>query len=284
MLGSIHKLRELIRPRVDPAVRKNSSVDSSKIAVSPSDEMGPIRVEQNSSTMELDVATEAKVDQDSVEIISCPVNSEPSTESLDCSVESQIDPNDDIYQKHAEVSQLSLDIQGVLEDIPYESDMDRALSKSFDTAATALSESDEEKEKKIQWSAKPHEYHHFGYEQEAFIRVIVLLLDPTSRKFEFLHVELDTGKRLTVADTLKQLPKVSTNEVLSTLTYSVLCLNQTEFINILPLEHYNLIDGDILLAVPAGHDVKKVKKEARSFLQIRRIVKSVTRIKQRARL
>ena len=163
------------------------------------------------------------------------------------------------------------------------------LSKSFDTVNTEPeSESDEDfrtsaRAKKIRWAEQLHSLYHFGYEQEAFLRILILLLDPKSKKFEFLHVEIDTSKRLTVSDTLKQLPLLSTNEILSKLEYSVLCMNQTEFIKILPLEHYNLIDGDVLLAIPKGESVRRVKRDGASFLQLRKITKTMTRLKQRGR-
>lgn len=146
-------------------------------------------------------------------------------------------------------------------------------SKSFETAETGSVSEEEsfERAKSIQWADRAGKEldatFFIPYENEAMVRIIVMLLSPENRKFEFLHCEFFTEKRVSVADVLKQLPKFATNEVLSKERFGTLCVNHTECINMLSLQEYNLIDGDILVAIPSTCDLKASKAEAAALLE-----------------
>jgi hypothetical protein len=64
--------------------------------------------------------------------------------------------------------------------------------------------------------------HLFPYVRPAYLRVVLLLVHPVIRRFEFLHCELPE-QRLTVWDLLQQLPGLATEPSLRHVRYHALC-------------------------------------------------------------
>jgi hypothetical protein len=62
----------------------------------------------------------------------------------------------------------------------------------------------------------------FPYVRPAYLRVVILLLHPVIRRFEFLHCELPE-QRLTVWDLLQQLPGLATEPSLKHVAFNSLC-------------------------------------------------------------
>jgi hypothetical protein len=93
--------------------------------------------------------------------------------------------------------------------------------------------------------------HQLSYEEQANVRIVILILHIPTRKFEFVHVEYgtDADERLRISDVLKQLPRLISNRALRRLRFGALCWNGTELLNNMTLQDYALRDGDTLIAV-----------------------------------
>jgi hypothetical protein len=98
-------------------------------------------------------------------------------------------------------------------------------------------------------------------------RLIILLLSPSHRKYEFICCEYpltsaensrNNGK-ITVKDVLDQLPGMASHDLLKRQTYIALCRrDNTELINALSIESYNLSSFEMLWAVPSHHHSKQL--------------------------
>jgi hypothetical protein len=98
------------------------------------------------------------------------------------------------------------------------------------------------------------------YEDDALECLFILLLCPSTRQFELLPCQVPLGDRLTIADTLDQLPILASSPRLRQQTYHSLCRDDCELLNLLVLQEQTDI-GDVLLAIPSGYAPKHVRKE-----------------------
>merc|ERR1711957_1110792 len=81
------------------------------------------------------------------------------------------------------------------------------------------------------------------------IAIVVLLMDPESRRFELLQLEFDTTKA-TVADILQQIPISATEESLRTQKFDSVCdTNGLEYDHDKPLSDY-VKGNSVVITVP----------------------------------
>lgn len=83
------------------------------------------------------------------------------------------------------------------------------------------------------------------------IQVVLLLMDPDSRRFELLQLEFDSNKAL-VSDVLRQIQSSATETTLRDMTYAGVC-DQTgeEMISCMKLSRF-CKGNDIVMAMPKG--------------------------------
>lgn len=98
-------------------------------------------------------------------------------------------------------------------------------------------------------------------------RLIILLLSPAHRKYEFICCEykLDTTEvsksrcKITVKDVLEQIPRLASHELMKKQTYVALCRrDNTELINALSIQSFELNNFEMLWAVPKHHHSKQL--------------------------
>lgn len=97
------------------------------------------------------------------------------------------------------------------------------------------------------------------------IQVILLLLDPNSRKFELLQLEFDSNKAL-VSDVVRQVQSSATEDTLRNLSYGGVCdQDGVEMIQSLKLS--NFCEGnEIVMAIPKGMSGSDTLKLAQPIL------------------
>lgn len=117
--------------------------------------------------------------------------------------------------------------------------------------------------------------HEIVYAPPAMVRVVILLLNPDRKKFEFIHCEIDTEERLPVKAVLEQLPSLATNRSLQRKRYGSLCRNGMELLNTMAITEYGLRDGEILLAVPRKRSPKAAMAAATQLLSDRAMVRGI---------
>lgn len=97
------------------------------------------------------------------------------------------------------------------------------------------------------------------------IQVVLLLMDPGTRRFELLQLEFDSSKAL-VSDVLLQVPLSATEPVLQNQTYVGVCNRfGTEMIQRLRLAEF-CTSNEVVLAIPEGLSPKDCAKLARPIL------------------
>lgn len=111
-----------------------------------------------------------------------------------------------------------------------------------------------------------------------WIRAIVLLLNSKKRKFEFIHVSYNMEERTSIADILKQLPNMATDDDLKSQGYTGLC-RTTEFgrelINTVSIQGYDLQRDEILVAIMKGVSGKSQLNIAQPLLENKKILRAV---------
>lgn len=110
-------------------------------------------------------------------------------------------------------------------------------------------------------------------------RVVILLLDLNERLFEFVQCEFDTDNRLTVSDVLKQLPCFASIDYLARQRFRTLCRPHEEFLNMLPLQNYEIREGEILVAAGGSARPKEVMAAANALLEQKKLVRAVHKAK-----
>jgi hypothetical protein len=112
-------------------------------------------------------------------------------------------------------------------------------------------------------------------------RVVILLLDLEHRVFEFVQCEFHTDERLVVLDVLRQLPSLASLDRLTQQRYRILCRTGEEMINMLPIQHYNVQEGEILIASSAqgGITPRQVMMAAATLLQEKKLIRAVRKAK-----
>ena len=105
-----------------------------------------------------------------------------------------------------------------------------------------------------------------GFDSSDSKRLIILLLSPSHRKYEFICCEFPLTKmgddkriKLTVRDLLEQLPNMASHELLKRQSYVAICRrDNTELINAMPIQNYELGNFEMLWAVPKHHSSKQL--------------------------
>jgi hypothetical protein len=97
------------------------------------------------------------------------------------------------------------------------------------------------------------------------IQVVLLLMDPNSRRFELLQLEFDSAKAL-VSDVVRQVQSSATEDTLRSLTYGGVCdQDGTEMIQSLKLSNF-CKGNEIVMAMPEGLTGKATLKLAQPIL------------------
>jgi hypothetical protein len=112
----------------------------------------------------------------------------------------------------------------------------------------------------------------------AVSRVVVLLLSPRDRTFEFLHAEYDLNETTTVQVLLEQLPTLATDEVFREYTFSAISRkdDSVQLINCMSLEDCGLKESEMVIAVLDGYLVTDIVRLAAPLLANRKITKAVS--------
>ncbi len=97
------------------------------------------------------------------------------------------------------------------------------------------------------------------------IQVVLLLMDPNSRRFELLQLEFDSNKAL-VSDVVRQVQSSATEDTLRNLSYGGVCdQDGVEMIQSLKLS--NFCEGnEIVMAIPKGMSGSDTLKLAQPIL------------------
>jgi hypothetical protein len=94
-------------------------------------------------------------------------------------------------------------------------------------------------------------------------RVVVLLLKPEVRKFEFIYAEYRLNSKTSVSNLLEQLPGMASHEILTAQTYSSLFRSRegcSELIGALPLQDCRLDKNEVIIGVMSGYSGQGIMK------------------------
>jgi len=108
-------------------------------------------------------------------------------------------------------------------------------------------------------------------------RIVVMLLSPKDRKFEFLHAEYPVDESTTVQVLLEQVPSLATNEAFRGKTFNALLQTETsrQLDNNLALQDYGLKESEIVLGIPDDFTVANMTKMAVPLLLNKKLMKTV---------
>jgi hypothetical protein len=116
-------------------------------------------------------------------------------------------------------------------------------------------------------------------------RVVLLMMSPDDRTFEFLHAEYPLNNSTTVQVLMEQLPKLATNPVFQRQEFY--CLSKTKSNDQLPkswsLQDCDLEDSELLLGVLQGYSVPEMAAFALPLLVNGKIIKAVNHAKRTGR-
>lgn len=106
------------------------------------------------------------------------------------------------------------------------------------------------------------------------LKVVLLLMDPKTRRFELLQLEFDSAKAL-VSDVLAQIPVSVTEEVLRKQTYTGICGNDGE-----PMPPSKLLatfckGNEVLVAIPTGVPASECARLAKPILGDDKVISMV---------
>ena len=106
------------------------------------------------------------------------------------------------------------------------------------------------------------------------LKVVLLLMDPKTRRFELLQLEFDSAKAL-VSDVLAQIPVSVTEEVLRKQTYTGICGNDGE-----PMPPTKLLatfckGNEVLVAIPTGVSASECARLAKPILGDDKVISMV---------
>jgi hypothetical protein len=97
------------------------------------------------------------------------------------------------------------------------------------------------------------------------IQIVLLLLDPTSQRFELLQLEFDANRAI-VNDVLSQVHQSATEEIFRSMNYAGVCnLEGTEMIGLMKLVLF-CRSNDVVIAIPDGMSAKDTAKLAELIL------------------
>jgi hypothetical protein len=107
------------------------------------------------------------------------------------------------------------------------------------------------------------------------LQVILLLMDPKTRRFELLQLEFDSNKAV-VRDVLSQVPHSVTEEALRNQSYSGVC-DRTGQELYYSTRLCDVCSGsDVLIALPAAVDARECARLAKPILQDKNVIEMVS--------
>lgn len=106
------------------------------------------------------------------------------------------------------------------------------------------------------------------------LKVVLLLMDPETRRFELLQLEFDSDKAL-VSDVLTQIPVAVTEEVLKKQTYVGICGSSGSQMDSAVLLSDFCNGNDVLVAVPSGVPASECARLARPILNDEKVINMV---------
>lgn len=111
------------------------------------------------------------------------------------------------------------------------------------------------------------------------MRIIVLLLNPKKKQFEFLHLTTPREERTHLSEAIKLFPDLASDASFTKQKYVGLCRplkEGQELINSLCVQDYDLDRDEILVAIPAGMTGKQIVKISQPLLKDRNVQKMVS--------
>lgn len=127
-------------------------------------------------------------------------------------------------------------------------------------------------------SGEPLFEEHLIHREENYAsRIVVMLLSPKDRKFEFLHAEYPLDPSTTVQVVLEQIPLLATNAAFQTKKFTALLQTETsrELDNSLALQDYSFKESEIVLGIPDDFSVANMTKMAVPLLLNKKLMKTV---------
>jgi hypothetical protein len=123
--------------------------------------------------------------------------------------------------------------------------------------------------------------HHLGDNDDplAVNRLVILLLSPSDKKFEFAHVEYRLRAEATVADLLQQLPAFATSELFTTMEFESLYRTQCEDPKLdssTLLHDIGFGKHEVMVPIRKGFSGEDIVKCAVPLLLNKRIIKGVS--------
>lgn len=113
-------------------------------------------------------------------------------------------------------------------------------------------------------------------EKKAYmLKVVLLLMDPETRRFELLQLEFDSLKAL-VSDVLAQIPVSVTEEPLRQQTYTGICGRDGKEMSPEKLLSSFCKGNDVLVAIPTSMPAKECARLARPILSDEKVVQMVS--------
>jgi hypothetical protein len=106
------------------------------------------------------------------------------------------------------------------------------------------------------------------------LKVVLLLMDPTTRRFELLQLEFDSLKAL-VSDVLNQIPVSVTEESLRSQQYSGICGKSATLMASDQLLSTFCVGNDVLVAVPSSLTAKECTRLAKPILSDDKVLSMV---------
>lgn len=114
-----------------------------------------------------------------------------------------------------------------------------------------------------------------GGNKSYMLKVVLLLMDPETRRFELLQLEFDSDKAL-VSDVLTQIPVAVTEAVLKKQSYVGICGNAGTEMNSDVLLSEFCKGNDVLVAVPSGVEASECARLARPILNDEKVINMVS--------
>jgi hypothetical protein len=106
------------------------------------------------------------------------------------------------------------------------------------------------------------------------LRVVLLLINPTTRRFELLQLDFDSLNAL-VSDVLNQIPVSVTEESLRSQQYSGICGKSATLMASHQLLSTFCVGNDVLVAVPTSLTAKECTRLAKPILSDDKVVSMV---------
>jgi hypothetical protein len=112
-------------------------------------------------------------------------------------------------------------------------------------------------------------------------RVLILIMLPELKQYEFIHAEYSIESRLPVSSLIQDLPNMVSGPQIKKQQYIGLCqaAGGSELDNSLALQDSKLASDDILVAVPKGYSGSDMYKLAKGLIADEKILKAVSSLR-----